>query len=86
MARLVWVLLIALAVVALWRGARRRDARADAARPGAAVTPTRRAAPPEAMVRCAHCGLHLAAAEAVQDGGLRYCSEAHRRAGSARSG
>jgi uncharacterized protein len=81
MARLVWVLLLVLAVVALWRGARRRDA----VRPSAAPpSPSRRGAAPEAMVRCAHCGLHLAVAEALQDGGLSYCSEAHRLAGPAR--
>ena len=36
---------------------------------------------PVEMVRCAHCGLHLAAAEAVADSEQRYCSEAHRRLG-----
>ncbi|HMZ01904.1 MAG TPA: PP0621 family protein [Burkholderiaceae bacterium] len=80
MARLVWILLLALAVVALWRGARRRDA----ARPDAATPPPRRGAAPEAMVRCAHCGLYLAAADALQDGERSYCSEAHRLAGPAR--
>lgn len=79
MARLVWVLLLVLAVVALWRGARRRDT----LRPDAAA-PSRRGAAPEVMVRCAHCGLHLSAAEALQDGGRSYCSEAHRLAGPAR--
>jgi uncharacterized protein len=79
MARLVWVLLLVLAVVALWRGARRREAPRNAAPP----VPPRRGAVPEAMVRCAHCGLHLTEAEALQDGGRSYCSEAHRLAGPA---
>jgi uncharacterized protein len=85
MARLVWILLIALAVVALWRGARRRDAAPPAVPPS--TPPTRRppGALPQAMVRCAHCGLHLAAEEALTAGGLSYCGEAHRQAGPARS-
>jgi len=36
------------------------------------------------MVRCAHCGLHLPAADALAgpDGAV-YCSAAHRQAGTA---
>jgi uncharacterized protein len=37
---------------------------------------------PAAMVRCAHCGLHLPQTEAVpDDAGRSYCSTAHRAAG-----
>ena len=41
---------------------------------------------PEAMVSCAHCGVHLPASEALSAANpigqiLHYCSEAHRRAG-----
>ena len=68
--------------VALWallarsRGSRpggRRDDRAAAAPPppGAAG----RAA--QDMVRCARCGLHLPAADAVQAGGQAYCGAEH---------
>jgi uncharacterized protein len=33
------------------------------------------------MVRCAHCGLHLPATEAIAGpGGAVYCSTAHREA------
>jgi uncharacterized protein len=36
----------------------------------------------EAMVDCAHCGLHLPASEALRDEAARaYCSPEHRRAG-----
>lgn len=36
------------------------------------------------MLPCAHCGLHVPAAEAVQDEqGRAYCSAAHRAAGPA---
>jgi hypothetical protein len=30
-------------------------------------------------VRCEHCGVHLSADEAVDDGPHHYCSEEHRR-------
>jgi uncharacterized protein len=38
-------------------------------------------ASPVAMVECAHCGVHLPAADAVPEGSRVYCSEAHRRLG-----
>jgi uncharacterized protein len=34
------------------------------------------------MVRCAHCGLHVPAAEALSADGRWYCCEAHRAAGA----
>jgi uncharacterized protein len=37
--------------------------------------------PPQAMVACAHCGLHLPAVDAVLDGSRIYCSPAHRALG-----
>lgn len=36
---------------------------------------------PEAMVACAHCGVHLPRSEATSDGSNAYCSTAHRVAG-----
>ena len=36
---------------------------------------------PEAMVDCAHCGLHFPGSEAIRDGARRYCCTAHRDAG-----
>lgn len=41
--------------------------------------------PPQEMVRCAHCGLHLPAAEALVHAGQPYCSAAHREAGPGRT-
>lgn len=38
---------------------------------------------PQAMVECAHCGLHLPAADALPEGSRLYCSDAHRRLGPA---
>ncbi len=36
---------------------------------------------PVRMVACAHCGVHLPAAEAVFAGDMPFCSDAHRLAG-----
>jgi uncharacterized protein len=38
---------------------------------------------PVQMVACAHCGVHLPAADALTDGAHPYCSDAHRRLGPA---
>ena len=55
-------------------GAGRRD--------GASTTTTPPPTPgPVVMVACAHCGLHLASADAVADGAQAYCTDAHRRLG-----
>ncbi len=40
-----------------------------------------RASPPQAMVECAHCGLHLPSTDAVLEGRHVYCSDAHRLLG-----
>lgn len=67
---------LALAVVVLlwWISARRP------ARPGADRA-TAKAPATEAMVRCAHCGVHLPRGEALFEGERPFCSETHRRAG-----
>ena len=36
---------------------------------------------PVEMVQCAHCGVHLPAADALPEGSRLYCSDAHRRLG-----
>lgn len=71
------VFAVVFAAVWIWRRNRREELRE---RP-----PARRATPaiaaPEAMLRCAHCGLHLPAADAVAGPrGTSYCSVAHRQA------
>jgi uncharacterized protein len=38
---------------------------------------------PVEMVECAHCGVHLAVADALPEGSRLYCSDAHRRLGPA---
>ncbi len=69
------VFLVLAAVALLWWFSGRRKARPGA--PRAAATPPAA----EAMVRCAHCGLHLPHGEALFDADRPYCSETHRRAG-----
>ncbi|MCX7892383.1 MAG: PP0621 family protein [Burkholderiales bacterium] len=71
MGRLVLIVLIVLAVIFLVRGfGRRRGGGA-----GAAQTPARG----ERMVQCAHCGVFVPEAGAVESGGRHYCSDEHRR-------
>lgn len=36
---------------------------------------------PQAMARCAHCGVHLPASDAVIEGASVFCSDAHRQLG-----
>jgi uncharacterized protein len=44
-------------------------------------------AAPQAMVRCAHCGLHLPASDAIAGSDdAAYCSAAHRQAAVAKRG
>lgn len=87
------VLLLVVGVVFWLLGARRRAGRkpdraapgepsADSSANGAANKPGK-PAPPAAleMVSCAHCGLHLPLAEALQQGQQVYCCEAHRAVG-----
>ena len=76
------VLAVLWVAIWLWRKNRREEMRetrreqaARTARPGAAP------ATPKAMLRCAHCGLHLPAADAIGGtSGAAYCSAAHRQA------
>ncbi|ABM43740.1 MAG: PP0621 family protein [Diaphorobacter nitroreducens] len=72
------VLFAVLAVVyAVWRAQRR----ASAPRQGNTQRPS--IAPPQDMVRCAHCGVHLPRGDAVPKGAHMYCSTAHRDRGPA---
>ena len=71
------LLVIAVVWVALWIWRQGRRAELRQRQPGAAPSP----ALPQAMVRCAHCDLHLPAPEAVRgEHGSYYCSVAHRQA------
>jgi len=77
------VLLVVLAGVWLWRRNRAAD---EAVPPPPARPPVGQPPAPSAMVACAHCGLHLPAAEALPgSAGEPYCSAAHRAAGPGRA-
>lgn len=73
-------LLVTLVVaVAIWIWRRNRQEELDAAPPR--KPPGRPAVKgPQPMVRCAHCGLHLPAADAVAGRHGIYCSDRHRSA------
>lgn len=69
------VLLVIVVAVGIWRNNRRA---------GRATPPPARPTPPPAagpapMLSCAHCGLHLPAADAVQGRDGVYCGSEHRR-------
>ena len=87
----VWVVLAGIAWLGwtLWRiGKRRADSTATppqeprmaSREPAEGETD---AAPPEPILRCAHCGLYLPARESVRDpAGRSFCSTAHRDRGA----
>lgn len=74
------VLVVLWVAFMLWRSGRRREMEHKAEhkappRPGTTLSG------PQAMARCAHCGLHLPAVDALPGkDGKAYCSAAHRQA------
>jgi len=73
---LFWIALIALIVMAVRakiKAIQRRQAPPDTQAPREPVREI------ESMTRCAHCGLHFPASEAVHADGLDYCSPGHVR-------
>ncbi len=73
-----YLLVLVVVVVVLWLMLRGRESSVS--------TPRRRrhgrATEAQAMVVCAHCGVHLPRPEALTDTqGRAYCSDAHRLAG-----
>ncbi len=71
------LLVVVLAVVWLLRSANRRRVPPPApSKPPSAGAQDA----PEAIVACAHCGLHLPRGEALPGRGGVFCSEAHRTA------
>lgn len=79
--KLLLVLLTVLAVVWLLRGARQSTKRRDLPPAAGDDRPRTPGAAVQTMVRCAHCGMHLPAADAIRHAQLPYCSAAHRKAG-----
>jgi len=76
-----YLLVLIVIAIGFWMVSTRSRKPSDRNRPSAGK-PEAPSAAPQAMLRCAHCGLHLPAADVVTDGSLAYCSDAHRRLGS----
>jgi len=77
---LLWAIVVLAALIAmrLWshkNAAQRRRTESPSSRPDDAAS--------EAMVRCAHCGVHLPRSEALFKDGQLWCCEAHARLGHA---
>lgn len=73
MVKLLLILGFAVLALMLWFGK---------GRSGGAARPSRPAPGPQAMVSCAHCGLHLPQPDALEGEGSRhYCCAEHRRLG-----
>jgi uncharacterized protein len=70
MGRVLFFVLLALAVYLFWRSVQRRGA----ARPSSGKEQT-----PQVMVSCATCGLHVPRQEALLLGERYFCCEEHRR-------
>lgn len=68
------VLIVVTVAIGIWRS-RRREEQPPQRRAGASRSPS--PAAPQDMVECAHCGLHLPRAEAVDGEGRSYCSTEH---------
>ena len=69
-----YLVLLLVIVAVLWLA----RSRPRVARPDRAAKSDRAA--PQAMIECAHCGVHLPRAEAVAGLQGHYCSDAHRLA------
>jgi uncharacterized protein len=73
MGRIFFFLLLALAAYVAWQWLRRSASQGAAPRKDPAVA--------QAMVSCAHCGLHVPRTDALPSGERYYCSEEHRQRG-----
>lgn len=72
------VLFVIAVAIWLWRRNRREEMDDAKRAPPPAAPPL---GTPQQMARCAHCGLHLPAVDAIAGPGDRvYCSAAHRSA------
>lgn len=77
------LLILVLALVFFMLGVKRAR---PPARPDKAAPPPPQPAPPQDMVSCAQCGLHLPQSEALPGRGGQFCSAAHRAAFEAEHG
>ena len=83
--RVLWFLLLGVIALAWLRTRGGADAEADRDPGRSRSAPGTPPPAPEPMVACAHCGVHLPAADSLREGAHHYCSEGHRQLG-ARSG
>jgi uncharacterized protein len=75
------LILLALVFGVLWLLKGRRRGSNDASDAPPKSKPSK-AAKPQAMLACAHCGVHLPQSDVVADtAGRSYCGDAHRLAG-----
>ena len=80
MGKLLFWIVIIIAVLCVARiAARMAAARARPVSPPPAARPARRRR--RAMVRCAHCGIHLPRSEALLQNGRTWCSADHAQRG-----
>lgn len=76
-----YLLVFAVLFVALWmfrKGQREKERDVDRKNPAARAA----VGAPQAMLRCAKCGVHLPAVDAISGPRGVYCSPAHRKAAS----
>ncbi len=76
MSKLIFWVFVILAALLASRIAARNAVRRET-RPPARKGKGGKSQVPEIMVRCAHCGIHLPASEAVRRKGFNYCGLAH---------
>lgn len=82
MSKFLLLTVVLFVAVAVWRYQHRPQQR----RPAHSAAPKNTAnRTPTAMLRCAHCGVHVPHNEAVQHQGQSYCSPEHRQQGPGRS-
>ena len=76
------ILLIVVAAALWWLGSRRGPRSPPAGTDKPTTPPARTTTEAQAMMACAHCGVHLPQQDTVADAaGRPFCSEAHRLAG-----
>ena len=71
--RIVLILVTALVAIWLWRNS--RELPPDTSRP----KPSEQPKPPQVMVACAYCQLHVPASDTIKGEHGQYCSAAHRQ-------
>lgn len=79
MTRVLFLLAVAIGVILWWKHSQRGRREAEKSPPPAAPP-----SGPEAMLRCAQCGVHLPASQALPGRGGVFCSGAHREQFEAR--